>query len=105
MLREATQNHNHINYWMPNVGYNNRTRQYVMLYWSSRYGFQNVIVAFSVSSIPFGPLMNIPPLVMQRGKAISSTIDICIDDDNTTYVRYNTRDVPLSHVIEKCSSD
>ncbi|CAF4552635.1 unnamed protein product, partial [Didymodactylos carnosus] len=28
-----------------------------------------------------------------------------VDDDNTAYVRYNTRDAPLKHVVEKLSPD
>ena len=90
---------------MPNVGYNRRTNQYVMVYWSSKYGFQNSAVALAVSSTPFGPFVNVPPLVMQGGKVISSTTGLFIDDDNTAYVRYNTRDAPLRHVIEKLSPD
>jgi hypothetical protein len=105
VVPEVSKDNNHINYWMPNVGYNSRTGQYVMIYWSSRYGFQNSIVALAVSSTPFGPFVNVPPLVMQGGKVISSTTGLFVDDDNTAYVRYNTRDAPLRHVIEKLSPD
>jgi hypothetical protein len=84
---------------MPNVGYNRRTEQYVMVYRSSRYGFQNS----AVSSTPFGPFVNVAPLEMQREKVISDTTNLFVDDDNTAYVRYNTRDTPF--VVEKLSPD
>ncbi|CAF5034237.1 unnamed protein product, partial [Rotaria socialis] len=79
---------------MPNVGYNHRTKQYVMIYWSSRYGFKNSLVALAVASTPFGPFVNVQPLEMQGGKTISDTTNLFVDDDNTAYVRYNTRDEP-----------
>ncbi|CAF1443088.1 unnamed protein product, partial [Adineta steineri] len=95
---EVTTDHNYINYSMPNVGYNRHTNQYVMVYWTSKYGFKNSMVALAVSSTPFGPFVNVPPLVMQGGTVISSTTGLFVDDDNTAYVRYNTRDSPLRHV-------
>ncbi len=100
IVPEVTKDHDHINYWMPNVGYNQLTKKYVMIYWSSRYGFQNSVVALAVSSTPYGPFVNVPPLTMQGGKVISDTINLFIDDDNTAYVRYNTRDAPLRHLVE-----
>ncbi|CAF4408456.1 unnamed protein product, partial [Adineta steineri] len=66
---------------------------------------KNSMVALAVSSTPFGPFVNVPPLVMQGGTVISSTTGLFVDDDNTAYVRYNTRDSPLRHVIEKLSPD
>ena len=105
IVPEVIVDHNYINYWMPNVAYNSRTQQYVMVYWSSRYGFRNSEVALAVSSTPYGPFVNVAPLVMQGGKIISDTTNLFVDDDNTAYVRYNTRDAPLRHVIEKLSPD
>jgi hypothetical protein len=105
IVPEVTKDNHYINYWMPNVGYNRRTEKYVMIYWSSRYGFKNSQVAVAVSFTPFGPFVNVPPLEMQGGKIISDTTNLFIDDDNTAYVRYNTRDEPLRHVVEKLSPD
>lgn len=36
MVPEFTKDNNYTNYWMPNVGYNSRTGQFVMAYWSSK---------------------------------------------------------------------
>lgn len=105
IVPEVTKDHSYINYWMPNVGYNQLTKKYVMIYWSSRYGFRNSSVALAIASTPYGPFVNVPPLVMQGGKIISYTANLFIDDDNTAYVRYNTRDAPLRHIVEKLSSD
>ena len=105
IVPEVSKDNSYINYWMPNVGYNTLTKQYVMVYWSSRYGFHNTSVALAVSSTPFGPFVNVPPLVMQGAQVISSTTGLFVDDDNTAYVRYNTRDSPLRHIIEKLSPD
>ena len=105
IVPEVSKDHGYINYWMPNVGYNQLTKQYVMIYWSSRFGFQNSIVALAVASTPYGPFVNVEPLVMQGGKVISDTTSLFVDDDNTAYVRYNTRDAPLRHVVEKLSPD
>ncbi|CAF4407826.1 unnamed protein product, partial [Adineta steineri] len=55
------------------------------------------MVALAVSSTSFSPFVNVPPLVMQEGTVISSTTGLFVDDDNTAYVRYNTRDSPLRH--------
>ncbi|UJR16508.1 hypothetical protein I4U23_003410 [Adineta vaga] len=106
IVPEITKDNSYINYWMPNVGYNLRTKQYVMIYWSSRYGYKNSFVALAVSSTPYGPFINVRPLEMQGGKIISDTTNLFVDDDdNTAYVRYNTRDQPLRHIVEKLSSD
>ena len=105
IVPEVTKDNHYINYWMPNIGYNYLTKKYMMIYWSSRFGFQNSTVALAVASTPYGPFVNIPPLVMHGGKVISDTTNLFVDDDNTAYIRYNTRDVPLRHVVEKLSPD
>ena len=68
IVPEVTKDNHYINYWMPNVDYNSRTKQYFMIYWSSKYGFKNSQVALAVSSTPFGPFLNVRPLEMQGGK-------------------------------------
>lgn len=105
ILPEVMKDNYFINYWMPNVAYNQLTKQYIMIYWSSRYGFKNSLVGLAVSSTPTGPFLNVKPLEMQGGKIISDTTNLFVDDDNTAYVRYNTRDEPLRHIVEKLSSD
>ncbi|CAF1631585.1 unnamed protein product, partial [Rotaria magnacalcarata] len=105
IVPEVTKDNYYINYWIPNVGYNHRTKQYVMIYWSSRYGFKNSLVALAVSSTPFGPFVNVPPLEMQGAKVISETTNLFVDDDNTAYVRYHAHDEPWRHVVEKLSPD
>ena len=105
IVPEVTKDNNYINYWMPNVAYNRLTKTYVMIYWSSRFEFRNSTVSLAVASTPYGPFVNVPPLIMQGGQVISDTTSLFVDDDNTAYVRYNTRDPPLRHVVEKLSPD
>ena len=105
IVPEMMKDNLHITYWMPNVDYNPRTKQYVMIYWSSRYGFQNSLVAIAVSSTPYGPFVNVKPLEMQGGRIISDTVNLFVDGDNTAYVRYNTHDKPSRHIVEKLSPD
>lgn len=105
ILPELTKDNSVINYWRPNVGYNTHTKQYVMIYWSSRYGYKNALVALAVSSTPYGPFTNVAPLEVRGAQILSHTTNLFVDDDNTAYIRYNTRDKPLRHVVEKLSSD
>eukprot|EP00047_Mylnosiga_fluctuans_P011891 m.23481 g.23481 ORF g.23481 m.23481 type:complete len:528 (-) comp3908_c0_seq1:135-1718(-) len=95
----------HINYWEANVGYNQRTGRYVMTYWSSRYGFVNNMVAAASASSPMGPFTNEAPIALQSAKIISDTVNLFVDDDNTAYLRVNTRDAPLRHTIERLAPD
>eukprot|EP01084_Bolivina_argentea_P296893 511403_1 len=101
-LPELLIDNKQISYWMPNVGYNQITKQYIMIYWSGHYGFKNNKIAVAVSDTVNGPFKNVEPIEVTGGNIISSTIAFFIDDNGLDgYVRYNTRDSPLRHVIEK----
>jgi hypothetical protein len=83
------------------IAWSNESFVQVMSFWSGHYGFINSTVAIATSPTPDGPFVLAAPITMKGGQVISSTIGLFVDDDNTAYIRYNTRDSPLRHVIEK----
>ena len=105
VLPKLEKDNDHISYWMPNVGYNDLTKQFVMVYWSGHYGFVDNQIAVAVSDSVQGPFTNIEPIKVKGGSVISSTVSLFVGPDNDGYVRYNTRDSPLRHVIEKLTPD
>jgi hypothetical protein len=104
----ASDNHD-ISYWEANVQYNRYTQTWVLVYWSGHYGFRNAQVALATSASPAGPFVNVAPLQATRpGTVISDTVALWVDetDPNSAsgqkaYLRYNTRDSPLRHVVEE----
>lgn len=103
----ATDNLN-VSYWEANVQYNRLTQTWMMVYWSGHYGFRNAQVALATSSSPAGPFVNVAPLqATKAGTIISDTVALWVDEDATApggqiaYLRYNTRDAPLRHVVEE----
>ena len=85
LVQFATIDNNEISYWMPNVGYNQMTNKYYMVYWSGHYGFKNNQVAVAVADNATGPFVNIAPISMIGAKIISDTTASIVDDDNTAY--------------------
>lgn len=88
-----------------NVGYCAVSNDYVLTYWSGVYGFHDSRIGLARSPTPVGPFTVVTPITAQGGKIISDTVGLFVDDDGTAYVRYNTRDAPLRHVVEKLTPD
>jgi len=84
-----------------NVGFNKVTQDFVMSFWSGRDGFRNAVVMLARSRTPEGPFVLAAPAPMRGASVISDTISMFVDEDNTAYLRYNTRDLPYRHVVEK----
>ena len=105
VLPELSNDNDHISYWEANVGFNAATSMYVMLYWSGHFGFVNASVAVAMAPSPAGPFLNAAPIAMRGATVISDTVALFVDDDGTAYARYNTRDAPLRHVVEKLAPD
>lgn len=84
-----------------NVGYNELTQEYVMTFWSGRSEFHDSVVTLARSATPEGPFKLAAPAPMHGAKVISDTIALFVDADNTAYLRYNTRDLPYRHIVEK----
>jgi len=103
ILPAMASDHDRVSYWEANVGYNTRTKQWVMVYWSGHYGFVNNKIALASSTSPAGPFINQAPLVASGASTvISDTVAFWVDPDTQSgYVRYNTRDTPLRHVVEE----
>ena len=104
-LPELTKDNDKYSYWEPNVGFNNLTKQYVMIYWSGHYQNDNKI-AIAVSNTVDGPFINISP-IQTSIKNIGSTVQLFVDYNGDGYVRYNThwQSPPSYHVIEQLTSD
>jgi hypothetical protein len=94
-----------IEYDEVNVGYCASSNDYVMTFWSGHYGFSNSKIALARSPTPTGTFELMPPIVAVGGKIISDTVGLFVDDDGIAYVRYNTRDPPLRHIVEKLNAD
>ena len=94
-----------VSYWEANVGFNAATSTYVMLYWSGHFGFVNASVAVATSASPAGPFEPAAPIAMRGASVISDTVALFVDDDGQAYARYNTRDAPLRHVVERLAPD
>jgi hypothetical protein len=88
-----------------NVGFCAERGDYVLTFWSGHFGFHNSMIAVARSSSPAGPFALAEPIVAAGGAIISDTVGLFVDDDGTAYVRYNTRDAPLRHVVERLSPD
>ena len=101
VLPELSIDNDKYSYWESNVGYNNLTKQYVMIYWSGHYQNDNKI-AVAVSSAVGGPFINLPPIETSMDN-IGSTVQLFVDHNGDGYVRYNTHweSPPSYHVIEK----
>jgi hypothetical protein len=84
-----------------NVGFNVATQEYVMSFWSGRDEFRNSTVPLARSSTPGGPFKLAAPATMHGASIISDTIALFVDEDNTAYLRYNTRDLPFRHIVER----
>ena len=105
VLPELSRDNDKVSYWEANVGYNAATQHYIMLYWSGHYGFVNSSVAVATASSPSGPFVNAPPIRMHGARIISDTVALFVDDDGVAYARYNTRDAPLRHIVERLAPD
>ena len=105
VLPAMEQDHDHVPYWMANVGYNEKTQLYVMCYWDGKYGFVDSRVAMAVSSSPLGPFKPIAPIRLKGCTTISSTTGLFVDSRNRAWLRMNTRDEPLRHVVELLNDD
>lgn len=104
VLPELSKDNAHISYWEANVAYNAITSTFVMLYWSGHFGFVDNQIAVATSPSPDGPFMNSAPISVRGASIISDTVALFVDDDGTAYARYNTRDLPYRHVIERLDS-
>jgi hypothetical protein len=105
LVPEIAVDNAHIEYDEVNVGYCSTTGDFVMTFWSGHFGFVNSNVAVARSPTPGGPFLLAPPIVAVGGKVISDTVGLFVDDGGTAYVRYNTRDAPLRHVVERLNAN
>jgi hypothetical protein len=98
-----TLDNSKVSYWEPNVGYNELTKNYTMVFWSGHFGFRNNRIAVATSRQPEGPFELREPLVMHGAQIISDTVSLFVDTVfGHAYARYNTRDAPLRHVMVRC---
>ena len=97
----------HVEYDEVNVGWNRATGDYVLAYWSGHFGFKNNSIAVARSRSPAGPFAPAAPIVARGGAVISDTVALWVDEfgDGAAYVRYNTRDAPLRHMVERLTPD
>ena len=105
VLPALAADNSRVSYWEMNVGFNKLTSQYVALYWSGHFGFVNASVAVAVSASPAGPFVPAAPIAMKGARVISDTVALFVDSDGQAYARYNTRDAPLRHVVERLAPD
>jgi len=105
VVPEMSKDNIKVSYWLANVGYNKLIKKYVMIYWSGHYGFIDNRIAVAVSDTPGGPFVNVAPIAVRGCAAISDTVALFVDDDNTAYVRYNTWSLPKQHIVEKLTAD
>ena len=101
LLPEMARDAATVEYDEVNVGFNEATQDYVMSFWSGRDEFHNSTVPLARSKTPAGPFALAAPAPMRGASVISDTIALFVDDDNTAYLRYNTRDLPYRHIVEK----
>lgn len=105
ILPGIVKDHATVSYWMANVGYNQQTGIYVMNYWDGKYGFRDSQVGMAISKDPEGPFQIVTPITLKGAAVISSTTNLFIDSKNNAWLRYNTRDAPLRHVVELLTPD
>jgi hypothetical protein len=84
-----------------NVGFNVATQDFVLSFWSGRFEFHNATISLARSPTPTGPFTLASLAPMRGATVISDTIALFVDDDNAAYLRYNTRDLPYRHIVEK----
>ena len=87
-------------YWMANVAFNPITQLYMMQYWDNKYGFADSQVAMASSNSSSGPFVPITPIRLAGATVISSTTGFFVDRHHNGWIRVNTRDEPLRHVVE-----
>jgi hypothetical protein len=68
-----TLDNSKVSHWEPNVGYNELTKNYTMVFWSGHFGFRNNRIAVATSRSPEGPFELREPLVMHGAQIISDT--------------------------------
>ena len=96
-----------IEYDEVNVGWNRATGDFVMTYWSGHFGFANGHIAAARARSATGPFAAAPAIVVRGASVISDTVALWVDEfgDGAAYVRYNTRDAPLRHMVERLTAD
>ena len=104
-------NNNRTYYWMPNVGYNWRTKKYIMQYvdhgCGHDYGGKVACAPIAVSDSPLGPFHKVAPLELHGGQP-GTTLGLFVDRDGSAYVKYNTKHGSpdgSAHVVEQLSED
>jgi hypothetical protein len=105
ILPDISKDCDKINYWSPNVAYNPITKKFFMTFWSGHFGFKDSQVGIATSNNPTDPFMLQKPIRMKGASIISSTVGLFVSSKGTAYIRYNTRDPPLRHVIEQLTPD
>ena len=90
-----------------NAGWNAATGEFVLVYWSAHFGFKNNSVAVARGATATGPFAPAPPIAVRGGRVISDTVSLWVDEfgDGAAYLRYNTRDAPLRHMVERLTPD
>ena len=96
-----------VEYDEANVGWNRATGDYVMSFWSGHFGFVNNSIAMARARSATGPFVAAPDIVVRGASVISDTVALWVDEfgDGAAYVRYNTRDAPLRHMVERLTAD
>lgn len=101
LVPEINHDSSSIEYDEVNVGFNALSQEFVMSIWSGEDEFRNSIILLARSPTPAGPFTLAAPVKMHGASVISDTISMFVDTDNTAYLRYNTRDLPYRHIVEK----
>ena len=65
-----------------------------------QYGFTDSRIAMASSNSSHGPFVPIEPITLRGASVISSTTGFFVDPHHNGWVRVNTRDEPLRHVVE-----
>ena len=105
LVPEMNADAGRVEYDEVNVGFNEATQEYVMSFWSGRDEFRDALVPLARSASPAGPFRLAPPVAMRGASVISDTIALFVDEDNTAYLRYNTRDLPYRHIVERLDAN
>lgn len=101
LVPEMNHDASTVEYDEVNVGFNEATQEYVLSFWSGRDEFHDSVIPLARSPTPGGPFKLAAPVNMHGGSIISDTIALFVDQDNTAYLRYNTRDLPYRHMVER----
>ena len=105
LVPEMNHDASTVEYDEVNVGFNEATQEYVMSFWSGSTEFHSSVVPLARSSTPAGPFKLAAPATMHGASIISDTIALFVDSDNTAYLRYNTRDLPFRHMVERLNAN